>query len=279
MTPIGHAGDLDLLLVNPGNRVRAYQSLGTSLSAIEPPVWAGLIATFVRRHGYSVSILDANAENLGPGETAEKIAERAPALTAVVAYGHNPSAATSVMPAAGAICSSLKRIRPDLKILLAGGHVAALPGRTLREEETDFVCGGEGPQTVLELLQALKSGNSPDYGKVRGLWYRDGEELRAAPPAPLVMNLDGEMPGVAWDLLPMDRYRAHNWHCFGEPSRQPYAAFYTTLGCPFPQAGTGIPSTPSTRFLFRRDMFRAGRFFDSGTKRFKPISAPHVIWR
>ena len=27
-------------------------------------------------------------------------------------------------------------------------------------------------------------------------------------------DLDGEMPGVAWDLLPMKQYRAHNWHCF-----------------------------------------------------------------
>ena len=26
------------------------------------------------------------------------------------------------------------------------------------------------------------------------------------------------MPGVAWDLLPMDEYRAHNWHCLGEPA-------------------------------------------------------------
>jgi radical SAM superfamily enzyme YgiQ (UPF0313 family) len=41
------------------------------------------------------------------------------------------------------------------------------------------------------------------------------------------------MPGIAWDLLPMDRYRAHNWHCFGEAGRQPYAALYTTLGCPY----------------------------------------------
>jgi radical SAM superfamily enzyme YgiQ (UPF0313 family) len=31
----------------------------------------------------------------------------------------------------------------------------------------------------------------------------------------------------------MDKYRAHNWHCFGGLSRQPYAALYTTLGCPF----------------------------------------------
>ena len=42
------------------------------------------------------------------------------------------------------------------------------------------------------------------------------------------------MPGGAWDLLPMDRYRAHNWHCFGDLERQPYAAIYTTLGCPVP---------------------------------------------
>ena len=31
----------------------------------------------------------------------------------------------------------------------------------------------------------------------------------------------------------MDKYRAHNWHCFGHLERQPYAAIYTTLGCPY----------------------------------------------
>src|SRR6201987_71595 len=41
------------------------------------------------------------------------------------------------------------------------------------------------------------------------------------------------MPRLAWDLLPMDRYRAHNWHCLGGRERQPYAALYTTLGCPY----------------------------------------------
>jgi radical SAM superfamily enzyme YgiQ (UPF0313 family) len=47
------------------------------------------------------------------------------------------------------------------------------------------------------------------------------------------MNVDVEMPGVAWDLLPMQKYRAHNWHSFGEASRAPYVALYTTLGCPY----------------------------------------------
>ena len=36
-----------------------------------------------------------------------------------------------------------------------------------------------------------------------------------------------------WDLLPMDKYRAHNWHCWGHYSRQPYGVTYTSLGCPF----------------------------------------------
>ena len=41
------------------------------------------------------------------------------------------------------------------------------------------------------------------------------------------------MPEMAWDLLPMEKYRAHNWHCFGGLDRQPYASFYTTFGCPY----------------------------------------------
>ncbi len=225
-------GGLDLLLVNPGDRAQIYQSLGPSLAAIEPPIWVGLIGTFIRQRGFSVCILDANAEGLTPGQTAEHIAEMAPLLTAIVAYGHNPSASTQVMPSAGAICKAAKDRVPALKLLLVGGHVAALPQRTFEEEEADFVCSGEGPHTVLELLQALKSRN-PDFGKVRDLVFRDGQNIRLIPPAPLVMNLDQDMPGIAWDLLPMEKYRAHNWHCFGNLPRQPYASIYTTLGCPF----------------------------------------------
>ncbi len=57
--------------------------------------------------------------------------------------------------------------------------------------------------------------------------------MRHTPDTPLVGNLDQEMPGVAWDLFPMDRYRAHNWHCMDGLQRQPYAALYSTLGCPY----------------------------------------------
>ena len=61
---------LDLLLINPGGRSAIYQSLGATLAAIEPPFWAGLMATFIRKQGFTVKILDTNAENLEPGRAA-----------------------------------------------------------------------------------------------------------------------------------------------------------------------------------------------------------------
>jgi radical SAM superfamily enzyme YgiQ (UPF0313 family) len=190
------------------------------------------MATFVRRRGFSVQILDGEADDLSPAETATRVAEMNPLLAAVVVYGHQPSASTQNMTAAGAICAALKDMNPERKVLLVGGHVAALPERTLQEETTDFVCSGEGPHTVVELLEALKSELS-DYSKVRGLCYSEDGALRSTPAAPLVKDLDHEMPEMAWDLLPMKKYRAHNWHCFGNFERQPYASFYTTFGCPY----------------------------------------------
>ena len=42
------------------------------------------------------------------------------------------------------------------------------------------------------------------------------------------------MPGGAWDLMDMKRYRAHNWHCFDHiDDRSPYASVHTSLGCPY----------------------------------------------
>lgn len=37
---------------------------------------------------------------------------------------------------------------------------------------------------------------------------------------------------IRWDLLPMENYRAHNWHAWGFPHREGYAAMYTGIGCP-----------------------------------------------
>ena len=64
---------LDVLLVTPPSRVQVYQELSRDLAAIEPPVWSGLIATYLRQHGCSVAILDAEAEELNHEQTAQQI--------------------------------------------------------------------------------------------------------------------------------------------------------------------------------------------------------------
>jgi radical SAM superfamily enzyme YgiQ (UPF0313 family) len=226
------ANRLDLVLINPNSRTQVYQSLGTKLAAIENPVWAGLMATFCRVRGLSVEVIDAEAECLSVSDVADRVCYLKPRLAAVVAYGHQPSASTQIMSAVGRTCSAIKAASPEQPVLLLGGHVAALPERTLREEEADFVAGGEGLQTLVGLVEALKT-PMPQFGSVPGLWYRKDGKLCRNPESPLLDRLDTEMPGVAWDLLPMSRYRAHNWHCLGQRDRQPYAAVYTTLGCPY----------------------------------------------
>lgn len=50
----------------------------------------------------------------------------------------------------------------------------------------------------------------------------------------MIKNLDEILPIAAWDLLPMGKYRAHNWQCFDDiENRIPYGAIYTSLGCPY----------------------------------------------
>lgn len=226
--------NIDVLLINPGSRSAVYQELGDSISAIEPPSLAGLFATYLRNKGLSVAIIDAPASNLSPQSTAQVVRENySPTLIVMVVYGFQPSASTQNMPAAGETCRALKEIGPEYKIMMTGTHPAALPERTLREEVIDFVCDREGPETILLTTRALKAAR-PVLDAIPSLWYRRDGLIVSNPPGPLMADLDAEMPGVAWDLLPMDKYRAHNWHAFDNiHTRQPYVSLHTSLGCPY----------------------------------------------
>ena len=228
------SNSVDVVLVNPGSRNTVYQALGNDFSAIEPPSLAGLFATYLRNKGLTVVIVDAPAHNLSPAGVADFIcANHRPTLIVMVVYGFQPSASTQNMSAAGETCRALKAIDPVCRIMMTGTHPAALPERTLREEAIDFVCDREGPETILLSVRALNAGTS-SFAYIPSLWYRVADVIMSNPPAVLMEDLDAEMPGVAWDLLPMDKYRAHNWHCFEHiHERQPYASMHTSLGCPY----------------------------------------------
>lgn len=224
---------LDVLLINPGNRRAVYQGLGEDLSAIEPPSLAAMFATYLRRRGQSVEILDAAAENLDYPEVADLAVATAPVLTVIVVYGFQPSASTQNMTAAGEIAKAIKHLNPNAKIMMTGTHPAALPARTMAEEAIDFVCDREGPRTITQTALFLKAGRT-DFKGIDGLWWRLGGVTLRNEPGELMDNLDTEMPGGAWDLLPMHLYRAHNWHALAHiDERSPYVSIHTSLGCPY----------------------------------------------
>ena len=196
-------------------------------------------------------ILDADAEGWPPEETAAKIIEIDPVLADIIVLGTNPSASsTPKMSGVHILVDELKAAAPDLKVVLGGMHPSALPERTMEEEKADFVCKEEGFYTILQLLEVLTSGGDPSEIKIPGLWYRKDNGVFSNEPVPFEDDLD-TLPQAAWDLLPMDKYRAHNWHCFNDlTKRNPYAVIYTSLGCPFRcsycpvQAFYGKPKLP-----------------------------------
>ncbi len=220
---------IDLLLVNVGGtKKRIYQELSKDYSAIEPPFWIALTAGFLRNNNFNVSILDANAENLDIAETAERIEDIDPGFVNIVVYGQHPSASTQLMFAVGSLCRKIKKINPQRKIILSGLHLSALPEKTIKEEDCDFVCEGEGFYTLLGLLK------KKELREIFGLWWKENGKIFHTKRAELILNLNEELRDIAWDLLPMDKYKAHNWHCLGDlESRNRYASISTSLGCPF----------------------------------------------
>jgi len=224
---------MDVLVINPGGREKIYQSLGDELTAVEPPMWARLITGYLLDKKLKVDLLDTEALGLDSISAAEKIHQSDASLIVLVVFGHQPSASTQTMMAARDLATEINKTSSNKKILIVGGHVAALPEKTISEEPVDFVCSGEGPETCFQLFNALEGKQKIE--SVAGLVWRDdfGKIHKNVNP-PLITDLDNKLHGNVWHLLPMEKYRAHNWQCFGDmESRMPYASVYTTLGCPY----------------------------------------------
>lgn len=230
---------IDILFVHPNASKKIYQGLADNHSAIEPPIWAAMLANSVRAAGFSCEILDAEAERLDYVSAAKRAVEYNARVICVVVYGQQPSASTQNMTGACAISEEIKLHQPDSFIIFVGGHVAALPRETLiAEKSIDAVCQNEGVYTLRSLLALKKLTDEHSLKNVAGLCFRDSAgNIVVNEPSSIVAkeNLEIDLPGMAWDLLPsLDKYRTAGWHSWSNNSiKEPFAAIYTSLGCPY----------------------------------------------
>lgn len=231
---------VDVLFLNPGDQVKTFQGLAKKHTPLSTPSWCMLLASTLRKYA-EVAIYDANIQ----GWDAKKILEDySPKLVVIMVHGHNPTGSTENMPAALKSVNDLKKINRDIQIAIGGGHVSALPKKTLEECEADYSIQGEGLYTIKGLNDYL-NGNG-GLKDIPGLWYRSNGEIVKTFPSENVKDLDKDMGDYAFDLLPgVENYRASEVHClqkFEESNEQdngfhdvrsPYVAIYTTLGCPY----------------------------------------------
>lgn len=217
---------MDALVICPGNNQKTYQNLADDYSAIEPPIWGMLLTRALKAQGKTALLVDPLVENYTHRQIAEIVDDTQPKLIIITAYGQQPSASTQNMHAVSELCSYLwDRKHP---ILVVGGHPSALPMETLMSVKCDYVAKGEGINTALGLLNGVSKSLIP------GLYYWENGNPHVGIKDKVSTDLQKVYPGFSWDQLPMHRYRAHNWHCFGDlNSRNSYASIYTSLGCPF----------------------------------------------
>jgi len=227
---------IDIIFIHPNASQKIYQGLSKSLSAIEPPIWAGLLAGHCLKNGFSVNLLDCEAEQINIDQAADIINSVNPRIACFCVYGQQPSASTQNMEGAVELSSLLNKKYPHIKILFVGAHVAAAPVITMAlHPEIDFVCQNEGVYTILKLLKTDMN-SEHDLSLVDGLGYRMGDLVFRNRPSDVVpqRKMQDDLPGVAWELFTMKKYRTSLWHSYtNDCCRGDFASIYTSLGCPF----------------------------------------------
>ena len=224
---------LDILFVHPNSSKVIYQDLAKKNSALEPPIWCAMLANSLRNFGSSVSIIDAEVNNLTYEEVSEDICKINPKIVCIVVYGQQPSASSHNMYGAVTTAEKIKSINKNQFIVFVGGHVSALPVETLKKESSiDAVCSNEGVYSLKDLAQ-LEKFEDNYLIKVKGLVLGIDGFIKINDPSIVVQKYVNS--AFAWngmDLLPpLQNYRTAGWHSGLTIQKETFAALYTSLGC------------------------------------------------
>ena len=200
----------DVVLVNPdiGFDITKYSTKPNLPNAIL------CVGTALHQAGYNVKLIDQRVEKDWQQKLLEVLG------TDVICVGI--SSMTGAQIRNGLQVARIVRSHSDRPIVWGGIHPTLLAEQTLQHTCVDIVVRGEGEETIVELVQALRRNLS--LGGIRGISYKENGTIYQNPPRPFI-DLDRQPP-LAYELLEMSDYLA---------DYQGYKAadFMTSRGCPF----------------------------------------------
>ncbi|MFI5405168.1 MAG: B12-binding domain-containing radical SAM protein [Nitrososphaerales archaeon] len=222
-----------VIIVSPNSK-SLYQGLASRWAAIEPNMYALLLAGGVRAKGFHPIYLDLEAyPPIDEKDLISKFEQYNCPLIVFSAQGQNPNFSSMVFKSCVETATTLKNYHPEWKIYVTGPHVNAVPQSVLERHKCfDGLIFNEG---VYSLCNLLRNNGNPEG--IKGIWWSKNGRIETNPPEGLVPQelFTQDMPGPALDLIEdFSKYRTSDWHAnFIAEDRSPFSSCITSLGCPF----------------------------------------------
>ncbi|MEJ5262206.1 MAG: radical SAM protein [Ignavibacterium sp.] len=191
-----------------------------------PPLATITAASYIRNFGYEVSLFDT-ALRESPEEINQAIEEFNPDCLVIYDDGFNyltKMCLTNMREAAFRMTQIAKQ--KNLTVIISSSDATDHFEKYI-SNGADYVIVGEAEHTLLELLDALKSGSN-NLNEINGLVYKSGNQFIRTSPRQIENNLD-VFPIAAWDLVNINDYKK----IWLEGRKEFSLNIATTRGCPF----------------------------------------------
>jgi len=185
-----------ILFIHPN-----YRSGGAEIAGSWPPAWVAYLTGSLRGAGFDdIHFIDAMTNDISDEVLADQIAALQPDVVGVTAITPSIYKAEEILRLA-------QERAPKAVRVLGGIHGTFMFKQVLSEAPwVDVIVRGEGEEIVQELMLAIEDGRWPaDRRKIKGLAFRDGNEIVATEAASTVKDLDAINPD--WSILEWDKYR------------------------------------------------------------------------
>jgi radical SAM superfamily enzyme YgiQ (UPF0313 family) len=198
----------NILLIN------APSDPGYFISAL-PPVGVLSLASFLRKNGVEVSVLDLNVDRKWRKTLCRAVRDLSPSVVGISTNFSNRAETLE-------IAALVKKMRGESAVVVGGPHPSIAPSE-YRSADIDYIIPYEAERVLFDFL---RSENGKDVPGVIVCGREDPDEsLKAISRIP-VECLD-DLPFPAYDLVDLRKYYGSIYR------RRPLASLVTSRGCPY----------------------------------------------